>query len=185
MFLFLTACTQQKIIRTNLYAVDSLVNAQVRYFSHHHATINKIASLGDKLNETSLRPIDTIAWKKELEILEALNVINKPVNKLRYRVELYADSKSNLNVKSFTTPDDLTVKYLRVFYHFRPEQIRKIEAGYNESNALYHSTRILTMDFEQIRDTSVLISYSILGGQKMFLDDSVQYNIRASLSFGN
>jgi len=130
-------------------------------------------------------PTDSVAWKKEFEIFNVLNSINKPVNRARYRIELNSDKKSNLKVKSFLTNDDLSVKYLRVYYQHSPAQIKKIEASYEESNVLYHSAKILSLQFEQIRDTPVLTSFSIRGGQKMFLDDTVQYNISGRLTLGH
>jgi len=124
-------------------------------------------------------------WKNELAIFSELDVINKPINKGAYTIGNYADKKSNLSVKSFNTTEDLPVKYLRVFYQQSPGRIRKIEAQYNEANLLYSSTRFLTMEFEDIFNKTVVTSYSINGGQKMFLDDSVQYIVGATIILKN
>jgi len=181
----LYSCDRNYTRTKDLFAIDSLLRGQVQHLAHHNASIAKVTTLGNKNNIVTLKPGDTIAWRKELEIFEALNVINKPVNKQRYRVEFHSDIKSNLKVKSFITSDDLSVKYLKIYYEHLPTQMKKIEASYDESNALYHSAKVLLLEFEQIRDTSVLTTYSVRGGQKMFLDDTVQYNIKGTLTLGH
>ncbi|HTE33571.1 MAG TPA: hypothetical protein VK666_24485 [Chryseolinea sp.] len=181
----LLACEREKTILGPLYNIDSLLTRQAQYLLLHQATINKFTVLGEKPGKVTLRPADNAVWIKELEIFESLNVINKPVNRARYKIEHYSDTKSNLKVKAFTTTDDLSIRFLRVYYHLAPNRVKKIEAAYNESNSLYHSTRMLTMEFEEVRDTSVLTSYSILGGQKMFLDDTVRYDIKGIVNLGN
>jgi hypothetical protein len=103
------------------------------------------------------------------------------MHKAVYKVEEYADSKSNLTVKSFATTEDLPVRFLKIYYQKSLSQLRKIEAQYNEANSLYSSRRFLTMEFENVYNKTILTSYSISGGQKMFLDDSVQYNIDANI----
>ena len=62
------------------------------------------------------------------------------------------------------------------------DRVRKIEAEYNARNALYKSTRLLTLEFEEVEGKSRLTSYAVDGGQKMFLDDSVQYTIDAAIA---
>jgi len=177
----LGSCERKHSRVKDLYAVDSLLHSQVGHLARHNASIAKVTSLKGKNNIVTLKPGDTIAWKKELEIFDVLNTINKPVNRQRYRVELHSDSKSNLKVKSFLTNEELSVKYVKIYYQHSTTQIKKIEASYEESNALYHSAKVLILEFEQIRDTSVLTTYSVRGGQKMFLDDSIQYDIRGKL----
>lgn len=183
--LFFSCCSSKEEYRPNLYAIDSLVRAQAKYLSENKATLTKVTRLGDVHGKVSVTPKDTSAWKKELEIFSTLDIINKPVNKDLYHIEVVADEKSNLSVKAFTTQEQLPVTYLKVYYHRSPDRIRKIEAQYNESNSLYKSARSLTMEFQQVENSAVLTSYSITGGQKMFLGDSVEYNIIGYLSISN
>jgi hypothetical protein len=89
-------------------------------------------------------------------------------------------------VKSFSTKEEgLPVKYFKIYYQYNPSRLRKLEARFYELSSLYKSSRELTMDFQQFGDTVVLTSYSIVGGQKMMLDDSVQYRISGSLKVLN
>jgi hypothetical protein len=180
--MFLISCSNERQNVAGLYNVDSLIKTQINYLIGHEASISKKAILNGAEKNTTISPKDTADWAKELAIFLELDVVNKPINKNAYKIENYADNKSNLRVKSFMTTEDLPVKFLRVYYYRSMRSIRKIEAKYQETNSLYSSTRFLTMEFENIYNKTVLTSYAIAGGQKMFLDDSVQYTIGASIA---
>jgi len=177
----LVSCSDGKKTKA-LYPVDSLLQAQANYLYAKKAHLKKIVLLGGKEEEISLTPKDIIAWRNELEIFTALDVINKPINRSYYSIEDLSDSRSNLKVKAFTTTEDLPVRYIKIYYYQSPDKLRRLEAQFKESNSLYTSSRDLTMDFQQFGDTIVLTSYNIVGGQKMLLDDTVQYHITGSLA---
>jgi len=178
----LFACSGNIDTKPRLFSVDSLLSAQAGYLAEHGVILKKSTSLGDAREEVSLTPKDAAAWKKELEIFAALEVINKPLNRDAYHLESLSDEKSNLLVKSITTSADLPVRYLKVYYHNTPEKVRKIEAEYQEANSLYRSVRILKMEFQEVGEVPAITSYSIEGGQKMFLGDSVRYVISGALA---
>lgn len=178
----LSACSGNVDTTPKLYSVDSLLSSQAGYLAEHGVILKKSTSLGDASEEVSLTPKDAAAWKKELEIFAALEIINKPLNRDAYHLESLSDAKSNLLVKSITTSADLPVRYLKVYYQNAPENVRKIEAEYEEDNSLYRSVRILKMEFQEVGDVPAITSYSIEGGQKMFLGDSVKYVISGALS---
>ena len=177
----LVSCSEGKKTKA-LYPVDSLLQAQANYLSARKAHLKKVVLLGGKEEEISLAPKDIKAWRNELEIFTALDVINKPINRSYYSIEDLSDSRSNLKVKAFTTKEDLPVRYIKIYYYQSPNKLRRLEAQFKESNSLYSSLRDLTMDFQQFGDTIVLTSYNIVGGQKMLLDDTVKYHITGSLA---
>lgn len=166
---------------TELFSIDSLITAQARYLSGKKVTITKVSSINAKNDQMATTPKDTSAWRKELEIFTTLDLINKPLNRSLYKIERIQDSKSNLNIKAFSTTEKLPVRYLKIYYHQNMDRIRKIEAEYDESNALFSGSRFLSMEFSQRDDKAVLTSYKVIGGQKMFLDDTVQYSIKTLL----
>jgi hypothetical protein len=178
---FLVSCSEDKKTAA-LYPVDSLLNAQARYLAEKKAVLKKVVNLSGKEEEVSLSPKDITAWRNELEAFTALDVINKPINRRYYSIEDLSDSRSNLKVKSFATKEDLPVRFIKIYYYKEPNKLRRLEAQFKESNSLYNSSRNLAMDFQQFGDTIVLTSYNIVGGQKMLLDDSVQYRISGLLS---
>jgi hypothetical protein len=166
------------------YPVDSLVTAQINALTVRKASLHKEALLGTQVNSLKYTPKDTLTWINELDVFRQLETMNKLVNRDSYIVDdgLY-DPGSNLTVKAFTAKEetDLPVNYLRVFYHESVNNPRKIEALYNENNTLYKSSRLLIMEFEQIQDTTLLTSYSIHGGQKMTLGDSIIFAISGKI----
>lgn len=180
LLIFLTSCERGKESFT-FYPIDSLVNAQAIALTGMHAKLTKEAVLGQNTDTTSYSP-DTLAWMEELDIFRQLSAMNKPANKENYLVDdnLY-DPGSNLTVKAFTSKEDLPVRSLRIFYDQAPEKPRRIEAVYNEANVLYQSSRMLTMEFQHVNNKMLLTSYSIHGGQKMVLSDSVVFFVRGKI----
>jgi hypothetical protein len=179
--LIFLSCSAEEQNTAGLYNVDSLFKTQIDYLVGHDAVINKKAVLNGVEKIITIDPKDSLAWNAELAIFFELDMVNKPIHKGIYKVEEYADKKSNLSVKSFSTTEDLPVRFLKIYYQNSLSQLRKIEAQYNEANSLYSSRRFLTVEFENVYNKTILTSYSIAGGQKMFLDDSVQYHIAANV----
>ncbi len=165
-----------------LYPIDSLVNVQVAALGGSKAQLTKFAGLGETIDTVLTTPGTSAAWEKELEIFRELDLLNKPVNRTFYLVDdKLFDPGSNLTVKAFTSLEPLPVRSLRVFYDESVLKPRKIEAVYREENSLYASERILSLIFQEIDNKNILTSYSIQGGQKMILSDSVSFSIRGKI----
>jgi hypothetical protein len=179
--LFLFACSNQNEEVESLYDIDSVIHRQINHFIEH-VEIQKKAVLNGVEKITTIHPKDVLDWEEELAIFLELDIINRPINRTAYKVEDLADNESNLRIKSFTTTDELPVKFLKIYYYKTMDQVRKIEAEYTAKNSLYKSARLLTLEFENVSGKATLTSYSVDGGQKMFLDDSVQYTIDAGIA---
>lgn len=178
-----SSCVPTPPKTAELYDIDSLLHVQTHFLSEHAEGITKVSLLNGDDNTVFQKMTDSIGWKKEFEIFEAIDLINKPVNRSLYQVTMEADTKSNLKIRSISTTDDLPVRYLKLYFHSSPDKLKKIEASYQESNLLYRSARSLSISFDEIAGKPVITSYSISGGQKMFLDDSVQYDIKGHIKF--
>jgi hypothetical protein len=180
--LFILGCAGEKQTTDSLYDIDSVIRNQISYFVNRGIEIQKKTVLNGVEKVTTVSPKDSMAWNEELAIFLELDIINRPINRKLYKVEELADRESNLRIKSFTATEELPVSFLKVYYYKTMDRIRKIEAEYNARNSLYESTRLLTMEFEDISGSATLTSYTVDGGQKMFLDDSVQYTIDAGIA---
>ena len=177
------SCSRQNENTVIYYPVDSLLTAQVNFLTDANATLLKEAQINGVKESKSLSPADTTAWQHELGIFFALNALNKPINSGSYHVATnQPDSASNLLIHSFSTTEELPVKYFNVYYLDNPSNIKKIEALYYEANSLMTESRLLTLEFKEVYNKTILNSYSIQGGQKMFLGDSVQFSVRGTIS---
>ncbi len=178
----LAACNSRRR-EVILYPVDSLVTAQVNLLSGARARLHKQATLGFDIDTVMTVP-DSMAWADELNIFRQLDLINKPVNVGSYRItDGEADTESNLMVKAFESREDHPVRYLRVFYDGSLDKPRRIEAHYLEENALFRSSRFLSMEFQQLDNKTALTSYSMEGSQKMMLKDSIKFSVRGKIQF--
>ncbi|HPH46561.1 MAG TPA: hypothetical protein PKU83_06125, partial [Chryseolinea sp.] len=128
------SCSNKQKVTSDLFNVDSLIDAQSRYLKEEHAGLEKISSLGNSRDSVFSIPKDTTAWKNELEAFNVLHLINKPVNRNSYTIENQEDTKSNLSVRTFaikaSLPTDekkLPIEYLKIYYQETPDKIRRIE----------------------------------------------------------
>lgn len=165
-----------------LFAMDSLLHAQAINLSLRQASLTKDVLLQGKQETVNLTPKDSTAWLKELEAFGVMASINKPINRDHYDIAESADSRSNLRVRSFSTHDELPVPFVRLYYYRSPANIRRIESAYVTHNELYKTYRKLTLEFEDVRGTPIITSYSITGDQKMILDDTVRYDIKGRVN---
>jgi hypothetical protein len=176
---WLFSCTKGDVRHTTYYPIDSLVQAQINYLGDHPASLHKYATVGIDQDTAEYQPKDTTAWASELGPLLRLSVINKPIYQGKYKVENdLRDPNSNLRIRAFTALDDeLPVAYLKVYYQGTLQDVRRIEGIYREVNGLYASTQILSMELQEIHNKTLLTSYSIKGGQKMILADSMALGV--------
>jgi hypothetical protein len=159
------------------------MNAQIHYLVQSRAVLNKHAEIDGKEESIVFTPKDTTAWMHELDIFTDLSSINKPINLGSYKAEYgIRDAGSNLTIMSFTSLKELPVVYLKIFYLDTPSKVRRIEALYREENALLKGSRFLIMEFQEIYNKTILTSYTIEGGQKMFLGDSVKFSVKGTVT---
>ncbi|UII22463.1 hypothetical protein [Fulvivirga ligni] len=180
--LLLAACTKPEKDVSYYYNIDSLLSTQKALLLSKGAVIKKSAMLSGDTAQAEIHP-DSALWDKEFKIFDNIN-INKPTLQGMYDEKVYADSNSNLQVKSYTANnDDAQVKSLKIYYLNNLNNIRKVEAEYVEDNPIYHSQRNLEFVFDDIRKEPVLREYEIYGTQKMIFKDSVNMHIKSSISF--
>lgn len=164
------------------YNIDSLIQVQVTYLAQSKARLHKKATINLDSQDTTFMPGDSAAWSKELDIFREMDLINKPINEGNYTVsDGHTDVTSNLTVRTYATTKELSIVYLKLFYQDSPTKLRKIEALYNQENALLKTRRKLVMEFTDIYNKNILSSYSIEGTQKMFIGDEVRFTVTCSV----
>lgn len=180
------ACQQQQkdTARKTFYDFDSLVNAQVTYLSMTSSALHKEASIDDTTEVVDVPKIDSAAWAEELDIFRQLDLVNKPIFRADYVVrDGLHDTGSNLLIREITSSaKEVPLPVLKIYYEGSIKNVRKIEGLYNEKNALYSGSRYLSMELNNVYNKTILTSYSITGGQKMIMGDSVQFKIMGTIT---
>ena len=183
LFLALFSCDSKKSKTSNYYSVDSLVNAQIKFLSESKVLLTKKAEINGVEESKVFTPKDSSAWAHELDIFAELNAINSPVNAGNYGVENgVRDSTSNLSIRLITAKTALPIVYVKVFYLDALSKIRRVEALYKEENSLLKGSRLLILEFQEINNKTVLVSYSIEGSQQMFIGDAVQFVVKGTIA---
>ncbi len=178
---WLGACTAREKKYIKAYTdLDSLVTAQVTALQGEKKDLRKKAWLNEVGSDTTYKP-DSLAWANELSIFRQLDALNKPTFRNAYVSETGTDTKSNLTVLSLTSNKNSTVPYIRFYYLNKPANLKKVEARFEESNALYATYRDMEMHFEEINGKPLLKSFRIEGTQKMMLADSVRFGMEAEV----
>jgi hypothetical protein len=177
----LSSCERQQTASL-YYNIDSLVNEQILYLTQTKAGLRKQGEINSVAQDTTFVPADSAAWARELDIFTEIGMVNKPINQGAYEVmDGLDDPSSNLTIRSFIANKELSVVYLKLFYLETPDKLRKIEALYQQENTLLKSNRNLVMEFTDMYNKSILTSYSIVGGQKMFVGDTVNFTITGTV----
>ncbi len=178
------ACERPAQTQTEHFNIDSLITTQVVDLSSLNTSLAKSGIINGVKQDTVLSSLDTAAWKRELDIFSEIELFNKPAYRVSYEVkDGLRDASSNLTIRAFQTTEDLPVRYVKLFYLDNLTKLRKIEALYQQDNALMKTQRKLVMEFSDVYNKNILTSYSVEGGQKMFAGDSVHFVINGTVQF--
>jgi hypothetical protein len=74
------------------------------------------------------------------------------------------------------------VPFVQFYYQHDVTNLKRIEAEYQEQNALYYTKRRLSIQFDG-SGKNLIHHYSIEGAQKMILSDSVRFSIHGSIFY--
>lgn len=182
-FFILFSCETKKSRTNNYYPIDSLIQSQIQFLTESKSLLTKKAEINGEEETSTFLPKDSSAWAHELDIFAELNAINSPVNAGNYTVENdVRDSTSNLSIHLITAKSALPIVYVKIFYLQAMSRIRRVEALYKEENSLLKGSRLLILEFEEINNKTVLVSYSIEGSQQMFLGDAVQFVVKGTIA---
>lgn len=174
-----TACSpavKEKPI-TTYYDVETLVNEQVAKLRKQDAHLAKKISIDGEMEQDTIS-FDSLGWINELGVFKLAD-INKP--NLRDLYEASEKSVDGQKVWSYRAEkQSLGIEFLNVYFG-SDSTLKKLEARYNEENALYSSERNMEMAFENVEGESMLTSYKIFGKQKMIMKDEVAFQIESEI----
>jgi hypothetical protein len=160
---------------------DSLINVQVKELIKSNVAISKISVINGKRDSSSFVP-DSLRLANELDVFRQLDLINKPLYRSSYLVnEGEKDSRSNLLIRSYTARSASPVPYVKFYYQSSSHDIKKMESFFREENALYNTSRTLTLLFDDSSGSPLLSGYQLSGSQKMILSDTVNFSVSVLL----
>ncbi|GAA5032772.1 hypothetical protein GCM10011506_23150 [Marivirga lumbricoides] len=178
-FFLLTSCVEsvkEKPINT-YFDVEALVDEQIEQLRQKDPLLAKQISI-DGQSERDTINFDSLGWVNELEVFKLAN-INKP--NLRGEYEAVEKTLDDSKIWSYTADkQSLGIEFLHVYFG-SDSTLKKLEARYNEDNALYTSERNLEMAFENVDGKSTLSKYRIYGKQKMIMKDEVEFSIESEI----
>ncbi len=160
---------------------DSLIHTQVKSRAVQQKTIFKVASINSQMDSSSFK-VDSASLAHEWDAFLQLDVINKPMYKNNYEITERSDDKSNLTIRSYRAKEASSVPYVHFYYHGSFANLKRIESEYVEKNVLNAVARHLTLILDEEQGKPFIQKYSITGGQKMILSDTVQFSIQGSIS---
>jgi hypothetical protein len=185
MLLLVLASCKKSSDRADTY-FDSLIVAQVKYLSIVNPSLTKIAKMDGKEAHSTFHPDSTI-WKNELDIFRHLALFERASYRDAYKLEDgLNDTKSNLLIKRYVSRKELPIPpipELKFYYYQELRNLKKIEAIYQQGNALYATTRRLVLEFDEVKGKPVLSAYAIEGSEKMILSDSVKFSIQSRINY--
>jgi hypothetical protein len=180
---FLTACNRMDQRYDKAYFdFDSLINVQVAELIKSKVTINKISVINGKTDSSSFVP-DSLNLANELDVFRQLDLINKPLYRSSYDLrEGEKDTRSNLLIRSYRAKSPSPVPFVKFYYQASSNDIKKMESFFREENALYKTSRNLTLLFDDSSGSPLLSGYQLSGSQKMILSDTVNFSVEVSFS---
>jgi len=185
-FITLISCTSggaETSVSQPYFNLDSLVRNQIILLAKGDFEVRKTAYLNDAKDSQILKP-DSSGWARELKLFRDAD-INKPSLAGIYKIlSGPGELTNNLKERDYLpfNPRETNIKYLKLFYVTNLEDIRVIEAKITEENPLFDGETYLRMEFRQDgRGNLILQNYSLQGGQKMILLDSVSFSISGSI----
>lgn len=171
------ACTTPQVDdstsnETVYFDIPKLVEKQLTMLQNSKAELYKKLEVNKKTEELKLAKVD---WEKELKLFAEAN-INKPVLKGTYQV--FEQQEGDLPMTSYQSLDDKN-KVKTLIVKGNGKTVEKVEITWEDSNPIYHSEKLMTMNFEEGK----LANYSIKGYQKMVADDTLFYNLSANIQY--
>lgn len=174
--------TQNSDTATTLFPIDELIDTQITQLGKGGYTLEKLGAVDSTKSQVEYIP-SRDKWKNELDIFRQIGIVNKSIYRNGYQIEgPLKDSKSNLKITQYSSSSS-PLSLLRIYYQDDVSKLRRIEAIVSESNRLYASKKVLTLEFEEADGKLLLTHYEVAGFQKVALRDTVTFLTQGTISF--
>jgi hypothetical protein len=180
----LQACGEPQVaqlVHVNKYFdLESYLKNQADYLSEASVVVNKQLRLNGEQENQRLQKVD---WDKEFAFFKEAD-INKSAWRNSFSVDSLVDSTAGKRSVVYTSIDEsINVEWLKLNYD-PGKRLTSIEARVAGKNMLYSTGRYMFIDcFYDKSDSLRIKSYMLNGYQKLILQDSVNYNIKAEIEY--
>lgn len=163
------------------YDVQALLAANEEALRQMKVSLRKEAVFAGEVEKT-LITLDSAGLADELEVFRELD-INKPVLSGRYQVEETLLDGQRLISYEADDKEALKINFLKVYENAENGVVERIEALFSNQNILYNSTRLLSLQYEQVNGKTLPRYYSVEGVQKMIFNPQEKYRIEAEFIY--
>lgn len=184
---FLASCAQEQgreeeILRIDeYYDVHGLLNRNEAMMREMEVSLRKQASFGGEQEEEIIL-LDSAALARELEVFRQAG-INKPVLSGRYQETITEEEGLKVITYEADDKEELNINYLQVYLEPETGEVEKLEALFSNQNILYNSTRLLKVEYGEVRGEQLPLSYTIDGVQKMIFSDKEEYRVEGEFIY--
>ncbi|WP_017729983.1 hypothetical protein [Nafulsella turpanensis] len=183
----LFACEEPEIAEKKVaeideyFDVEGLLASNAEELLRREVKMAKIASFDGEVEKTVVR-LDSAAIIRELDVFRDAD-INKPEFSESYIKEV--KEENGLQVITYVAEDkeDLNVNYLKVYLNAEAEEVERLEALFSNRNILYNSTRLLKVEYGEVKGVRLPMGYTIEGVQKMIFSEPAKYAIKAEFEY--
>lgn len=185
--LFLASCAQEagrekEIVRIDeYYDVHGLLSRNELMMREMEVSLRKRASFGGEQEEKIIQ-LDSATLASELDVFRQAG-INKPVLSGRYQETITEQDGLQVVTYEADDKDELNINYLQVYLEPETEKVEKLEALFSNQNILYNSTRLLKVDYGEVKGRQLPLSYTIDGVQKMIFNDKEDYRVEGEFMY--
>jgi len=179
-FIFIAGCTN-KLAETNLNPTQldlpKYVQELVKNMSDKHLKISKTFILNNKSETKIYTKSDSSFWRKELAMLEQLD-LNSPQLSGTFEIEKGSkDQFSNLLIDkySFTVKDGIGIKELLIYYLDDPADIRQIKAEITTKNLISKSNSQLSIWVNRYGEDLLVDSLEVISQDKTLMQPARNY----------
>ncbi|MDN5216249.1 hypothetical protein QQ020_29545 [Fulvivirgaceae bacterium BMA12] len=160
------------------FDLEGLVNQQIEKLSSFNPRVRKEATIN---GQEEVQDLDSLNWKKELHVFLKAD-INKPRLLSQYTTDTYQNEAGN-QVTSYKNIEDRVsgVAKMEVVKDPSNQQVLSITIDSYEFNTLFTARAELRMNFEHLENELQLKDYSIKGGEKVIMKDTMEYTIKVKI----
>ena len=180
---FAVACAPKpkegKLLAGEYFALDQVIETEIKELTSAKAGLYKQVVLDKDKEEMLLLP-SQLKWENELALFKGIN-LNKPAWQGFIAAETTKVAGGEMVVYTASKKD---IPFRKVTMLFNNNHtLDSLSVSVETENEITHTVRTLTAAWDNTNEDRHLKNYSILGFQKVLLNDTLFYNVKGEVRF--